>query len=110
MGAVLNQTQEMIIGVLSELAKAQPLGDLRLETLFDTQNNRFQVMVLGWLDGKPFHDCLAYVTIRNDQIWLEIDNTDFGLTDALIRAGIPETALMFGLPMPQSQLLVARAA
>jgi XisI protein len=102
MGTVLKQTQmrEIIMDVLSELAQAQPLGDLRLETLFDTERDRYQVMVLGWLDGEPFHDCLAYVTLRNQKVSIEIDTSDFGLTDALVKAGVSEADLTFGFSMP----------
>jgi hypothetical protein len=92
------QTQAAIVSVLSEFAKAQPLDDIRLETVFDLQQDRYQVMALGTLDNKPFHECLAYITIRNNQVCLEIDVSDFGLPDALQQAGIPETALVFGMP------------
>jgi hypothetical protein len=94
------QTQAAIMAVLSELAKAQPIDDIRLETIFDTTQDRYQVMAIGKLNNKSFNDCLAYITLRNQHVWLEIDTTDFGLPDALQGAGIPETALMFGAPAP----------
>jgi XisI protein len=93
-----NETRKIVMDVLSELARAQPLGALRLETLFDIERDRYQVMVLGWLDGKPFYDCLAYVTLRDKKVSIEIDTSDFGLTNALVKAGVKESNLMFGIP------------
>jgi hypothetical protein len=102
METILNkeQTRAAIMAVLTEFAKAQPLDDIRLETIFDTTQDRYQVMALGRLNNKFFNDCLAYVTVRNQHVWLEIDTSDFGLPNALQNAGIPETALMFGTPAP----------
>jgi XisI protein len=94
------RTRITIMSVLSELAQAQPLGELKFETLFDTERDRYQVMVLGWLDGKPFYDCVAYVTLNSQKVSIEIDTSDFGLTDALVKAGVPEADLRFGFSMP----------
>lgn len=99
MAAILDETLEQqrkgVMAVLEDLASAKPLGDVRFETVFDREHDRYQVMAIGWLDQERLHECVVHIDLRDGMVWIEADSTDFNLEAKLERLGIPKEQIVF---------------
>jgi hypothetical protein len=69
-------------------------GNIRLDTLFDDLNHRYALMQVGWDGKKRIRGNLIYVTIQQEKVFIEYDGTEKGITDELMRAGIPPEAIV----------------
>ncbi len=94
---------KVICNVLIEHTKIPySYGDIKHETVFDKEQNRYIVMILG---REPFpelsptatrrvHGCLIHVDIIGNRIFIQRDGTEEGIVNELIQAGIPEDKIV----------------
>jgi XisI protein len=76
--------------VLSDYAKLCPShGQIRLDVVFDKQHDRYALMQTGWSGSKRVRGNLIYLTIVSNQIQIEYDGMEKGITDELIYRGVP---------------------
>lgn len=80
-------------------------GDLKRELIIDQTRTRFLLMRQGWYQQKRFHGCLVDVRIRGDKIWIEEDNTEEGIADDLLAAGIPSKQIVLAWHLPTARKL-----
>lgn len=71
-------------------------GNLRLETVFDAEQDRYLVVVLGRDAGRRVHHCLIHVEIVDGKIWIQADGTEDGVASALVAAGVPKSDIVLG--------------
>jgi hypothetical protein len=76
-------------------------GDLHLQTVFDTTNDHYLLVVLGREGLKRVHGCLAHLDILNQKIWIHRDETETGLADELVQAGIAKEQIVLGFHLPE---------
>jgi XisI protein len=76
--------------VLSNYARLCPShGDIRLDVIFDEEHDRYALMQTGWSGGKRVRGNLIYMTIVANQIQIEYDGTEKGITDDFLDRGVP---------------------
>ncbi len=46
-------------------------------------------MQTGWDKGQRVRGNLIYVTLHDEKVYIEYDGIEYGITDELIRQGIP---------------------
>jgi len=81
--------------VIRHYAQFQPShGDIRLDTVFDEAQDRYALMQVGWDRGRRVRGNLIYVTLQDNQVWIEYDGMEQGITDDLIAAGIPSERIV----------------
>ncbi len=56
----------------------------------DPRNDQYLLVTLGWINRRREHDICFHARLLGDQVHIEIDLTEEGLTDELIAAGIAE--------------------
>lgn len=88
----LGEVVERILTVYTQIPYAH--GDLRCEGIFDRQNHRYVLMTLGWDEGKRVHFPLVHIDIIEGKTWIEKDNTEAGVAEDLVRAGIPKSKIV----------------
>jgi hypothetical protein len=80
-----------------------------LDVLFDEERdpselgeaNRYALMQSGWDRGRLVRGNLLYVVIEAEQVVVEYDGMEQGITDELIAQGVPEAAIVLAwLPQP----------
>jgi hypothetical protein len=54
----------------------------------DPVNDQYLLITLGWINDRREHDICFHARLLGDQVRLEVDLTEEGLTGALIEAGI----------------------
>lgn len=68
----LNGYRRHICDILSEYARVSHGDELRVETVFDTNQDRYLVVVLGREAGRRLHHCLIHIEILDGKIWVII--------------------------------------
>lgn len=87
--------REIVKQVIQHYAQFKPShGNIRLDTVFDDEQSRYALMQVGWDQGRRVRGNLIYVTLQNNQVWIEYDGMEQGITDDLITAGIPSERIL----------------
>lgn len=77
-------------------------GNIRLESVFDETNERYLLMQTGWSRGRRVRGNLIYITLHNGKVYIEYDGIEHGITDELVRNGIPKDQIVLSYLLPQS--------
>jgi hypothetical protein len=98
--------REIVKQIIRHYAQFKPShGDIRLDTVFDDEQGHYALMQVGWDRGRRVRGNLIYVTVQNNQVWIEYDGMEQGITDDLVAAGIPlERIVMTFLPESKTVL------
>jgi hypothetical protein len=82
--------------ILNQYAQYIPShGKIRLETLFDTEQDRYALMQTGWSQKRRIRGNLIYISLKDQQIIIEYDGTEQGISDDLLACGIPTEQIIF---------------
>jgi hypothetical protein len=84
--------REIIRETLTPLLSRRYSGmEVQNEAVFDTQNDRYLVMSVGWQGRiRRIHGCLVHIDIINGKVWIQRDGTEDGIAYDLEAAGIPK--------------------
>ena len=102
--------REIVKDVIRKYARLRPShGDIRLDTIFDEQQDHYALMHSGWDRGVRVRGNLIYVILRGDKVYIEYDGIERGIRDELISRGIPEDkiVLAFLTPTGEQELIPA---
>lgn len=69
--------------------------------VFDRQTDRYLILCEGWDRQHHHHSCLIHVEIINERVWIQLDNTEDGIAEELIAAGIPKQDIVLGFHEPE---------
>ncbi len=69
-------------------------GNIRLDPVFDERNDRYALMQIGWDRGRRVRGNLLYITLAKGKVYIEYDGMGYGITDDLIKSGIPEDQIV----------------
>ena len=84
--------------ILSQYATYQPSnGEIEMETLFDTEQNRYQLLAIGWNQDKRIYGCSMHLDIKAGKIWIQANNTEVDVAEALVAQGVPKEDIVIGL-------------
>jgi hypothetical protein len=72
-------------------------------TIFDTVNDHYQVMSVGWEDGSRIYGCLIHVDIKDNKIWIQYDGTEYAIANELIDLGISPQAIVVAYHAPYAR-------
>ena len=88
--------QQIIAATLREYANSNVPG-MEDELLLDFENNHFQLVTVGWNDGKYLFLPLFHLDIKADgKIWLMVNNTDVRIAEEQVKKGVPRTDIVLG--------------
>ncbi len=63
--------------------------------IMDDAAGHYQVLNIGWHEFNRTFDVVVHISIQNNLIWIQVDNTEPGITDALLEQGIiPEQIVL----------------
>ena len=97
--------RQLIQEILSDRTRIPFSGiDVRIETVFDREQDRYLVMMLGrepvyerpYKATRRVHGCLIHVDIIDGKIWIQRDGTEEGVATELVRAGVPKEQIVLG--------------
>ncbi len=95
--------QEIIKKLLTETAKYRasiPDGyDSRF--LFDDERGSYLVLDIGWSNDKYLHTTPIHIDLIDHKIWIQYDDTEEGIANDLIAAGVPTQDIILGFRHPK---------
>ncbi len=89
--------QEVII---EHQSFANQAGNQHYECVFDTANNRFLLVDVGWQNDERFYAIVIHIDIIEGKLWIQRDATEDGIVDALLAAGVPKDHIVLGYRSP----------
>lgn len=97
----LQKYQKIVQNLLLGYAAVKPsYGEIEVETVFDTNQNRYQIMKLGWLNKKWVHYCVMHLDIRDKKIWIFCNTTEHDIAADLVQLGVPKQDIILGFYSP----------
>jgi hypothetical protein len=98
----LEQDRQVIQNIISEYAQIPYAhGEIERHSVFDTERDRYLLMIVGWEGVRQVHGCIIHVEIIQGQIWIHRDGTEDGVARELLEAGIPHERIVLGFKSPQ---------
>ena len=87
--------RDIVKQVISRYAQFVPShGNIRLDTVFDDEQGHYALMQVGWDRGHRVRGNLIYVIVQSDQVQIEYDGIEQGITKDLIKSGISPEKLV----------------
>ena len=89
---------EQIIKARSNYKPA--FGDIEVQTIFDRENDHYELVNLGWNDYKRIRGCLLHLDIKDGKIWIQHDGTEDGVANDLVEMGVPKEDIVLAFHPP----------
>lgn len=97
----LNFYRDTIEKILREYANVPySYGDIEEYLIIDSERNHFLLLDVGWQQKKRVHGCLTHIQIIDGKIWIQRDGIEDGITNDLVKAGIPKSQIVLGFHPP----------
>jgi XisI protein len=96
------QTYRIIIRqLLEEYAGYKPShGDIEIQTVFDTEHDHYQVVAIGWDQKQRVYGCSIHLDIKDEKIWIQVNNTELDIGQNLVEKGVPKEDIVVGFQPP----------
>jgi XisI protein len=75
-------------------------ANIRNRAAFDSKNDQYLIISEGWDNKQHLHSCLIHVEIIDSKVWIQSDNTENGIANELVQAGIPKEDIVLGFHEP----------
>jgi hypothetical protein len=103
-----NDYRELIKASISEweayIRRARHNG-VEIQRLFDDTSQNYALVYLGWDKNRRVQKTALHLRIKEGKIWIEVDETDRGIANALLRAGVPREDIILAFHAPQLRRL-----
>lgn len=73
---------------------------IRNRAAFDKETDQYLIISEGWNKQEHLHSCLIHLEIINHKIWIQCDNTEDGIANELVAAGIPKSDIVLAFHPP----------
>ncbi len=98
----IEKYRRIIRRVIKEYAEIPfSYGDIQSQTVFDTDADRYLLMMAGREGVKRVHGCLVHIDIIGNKIWIQRDGTEDGVATGLMKAGVPKDQIVIGFRSPE---------
>ncbi len=96
-----NRLREFIKQILMEYAQYKhSYGDIEVQTIFDTENDHYQLVNVGWNGYRRIYGCVLHIDIKNGKIWIQHDGTEEGVASELVQLGVPKDQIVLAFHSP----------
>ena len=108
----IEKYQHLIIKVLEDYKKQfrKTSKDIEGIIVSDRENRYYQFVWLGWDGPKHILTVTTFISIINEKIWIQHDNTEIGIANLLVDEGIPKSDIVLGYFSPDHRALTEFAA
>ena len=98
----LETYRQLIRKILTEYAQIPyAYGDIQIETVFDSESDRYLLVILGRENARRVHGCLVHIDIINGKLWIHRDGTEHGIANEFVNAGVPKDCIVLGFRSPE---------
>lgn len=100
----VEQYRQYIRQLLTERAQratVQPNAqEYEIQTLFDTEQDHYQLLHVGWRGNKRDFGCILHLDIKAGKIWIQHDGTEEGIANRLVEMGVPKQDIILAFHEP----------
>ncbi len=94
----IHNYRNIIKKFLRQYASYKPAnGEIQMQTIFDIEQDRYQVLAIGWDKERRIHGCSMNLDIKAEKIWIQANNTEIDIAEALANQGVPKEDIVIGL-------------
>ena len=101
----INQYRQILKEVLTEFvterSKPPQSSDVETQLLFDTQNDHYQILRVGWRNRIQVFLVIFHFDIKNEKIWVQQNVSDYDIIGDLEARGIPKSDIVLAFHSPQ---------
>jgi XisI protein len=99
--AALEKYRNIIKQFLTKYAANKPShGDIEMQTVFDNEQDHYQVVAVGWDKKQRVYGCSIHIDIKDNKIWLQTNNTEIDIGQDLLDSGVPKEDIVIGFQPP----------
>lgn len=70
--------------------------EIHHELVMDTVRDHYEVLVIGWQKGRRVYHTMMHFDIIDQQVWIQVNNTDRDLSAELMLSGVPKEDIVLG--------------
>jgi hypothetical protein len=78
----------------------QNTQEYEVQTIFDTDSDRYQLLYVGWRGNKREFGCILHLDIKDGKIWIQHDGTEVGIANQLVEMGVPKHDIVLAFHEP----------
>jgi XisI protein len=71
-------------------------GEIETQTIFDLQQDHYQVTNVGWDKSRRVYGCVLHIDIKEEKIWIQHNMTEMHIGQQLVEKGVPSEDIILG--------------
>lgn len=71
------------------------------QALFDDERDQYLIIDYGWQGDRYLHATPLHISLIENKIWIQYDDTEAGIATELIAAGVPASDIVLGFRHPR---------
>lgn len=82
---------------------AIPIANVQIDcyTVFDTKQDHYMVMNVGWDGHRRVQGCVLHLDIKQGKILIEQNMTEMRVAQELVELGVPKDDIVIGFQSPE---------
>ena len=80
-------------------------GEVEVEKIFDTQDDHYQIISIGWNQQKRIYHPIMHLDIKNNKIWIQQNTTEIDIALELLEMGVSKEDIVIGFHTPKMRQL-----
>ena len=76
-------------------------GAIDCYTVFDTKQDHYQVMNVGWDGHRRVYGSVLHLDIKKGKIWIEQNMTEMRIAEELVKQGVLKEDIVLGFQAPE---------
>ncbi|MGK7877365.1 MAG: XisI protein [Xenococcaceae cyanobacterium] len=99
---ILDSYRLIIQSLLTDYA-AIPIANGLIDcyTVFDTKQDHYQVMNVGWDGHRRVYGCVLHLDIKGGKVWVEQNMTEMRVAQELVERGVSKEDIVLGFQAPE---------
>lgn len=94
-----------VLAKLEDVLSRSPTTGVETLCAVDEERDQYVLLSTGWAGTERVRGITVYLRLRDGKVWLEEDNTDFGIAEELMKAGVPREDIVLGFQHPDMRRL-----
>jgi hypothetical protein len=98
----LARYRRAVMDALTKYGSYTPLHpEIEKQLIFDTERDHYQLVHNGWRGHERTYGCSVHIDIKDGQVWIQEDVTDFDVAGELLARGVAREDIVLGFLSPR---------
>ncbi|NER01268.1 MAG: XisI protein [Okeania sp. SIO3C4] len=91
---------QIIQNLIKEQASLHKSGNVRVETIFDTERHHYLLVQVGWAKNHWVYGAILHLDIIEDKVYIQQNNTEQSVAECLVELGVSKENIVIGFHSP----------